>query len=144
MTPERFPFRFRGRTLSIDGVELFMKLVDERDEQKYRGDDGEDLAIFLKPPGSATGASGTFESTTTSAFGSVPHTNGPIGVSTEVKSSDATWKLEAESRPDVTAGIAGLHKDLRNEVTVNGTKRYHLKPDVIEDIFVVCHYSVTG
>jgi hypothetical protein len=135
LTPERFPFRFRGRTLRIKQMELFMKLKDETVETKYR--EGADLTVSLKPPASTTGVNGVLVSDA-SSFGGVPHA-GPINASGEVKGSDATWELRVKS-----ADIKNLHADLFDSVTVGGTTRYHLKPDVIEDVFVVCHYSATG
>jgi hypothetical protein len=145
LTPEQFPFQFRGRTVKIEAVELFMKLKDEGYEEKYRA--GDDLNLYLGPPGSTTYKSGTMQSVPTS-LGGVPYTTTPVDVSSAPKGF-GSWVLEARSNPPITnpdtpGYIAGLHQDLRNDVTVNGTTRHHLKPEAIEDMFVVCHYSVTG
>jgi hypothetical protein len=133
LTTERFPYQFRGKTVRIKQLELFMKLKDEEDEAKYR--DGGDLTSYLAPPAPATEASGTLASDAT-FFEGVPHAM--IDVSNRAKGI-GTWLLKARS-PD----IAQLHPDLRTSATVNGITRHHLRSDTIEDLFVVCHYSITG
>ena len=135
LTPERFPLRFRGRTLRIKQIELFMKLKLEQLETSYR--EGADLTVSLKPPATSTVVNGVLLSDA-SAFGGVPHAD-PINVSAEVKGSDGVWELRADS-----ADIKNIHADLFESVTVDGTTRYHLKPDAIENVFVLCYYSATG
>jgi hypothetical protein len=147
LTPERFPFRFRGTTLEVKQVELFMKLRNETDEQKYR--DGAELTIFVKAPTLTEYKSEILESDP-STFGGVLHTEKLISVSSEVTRSDDAWMFEARSHDiggfdsDGTTPRpgGGLHADLRTSVKVGEKTLYHLKPDVIEDILVVCHYSV--
>jgi hypothetical protein len=41
------------------------------------------------------------------------------------------------------ADIAAIAADLRYEVTVDGTVHHRLKADVIQDLVIVCHYSIS-
>jgi hypothetical protein len=93
--------------------------------------------VFLRPPGSDAEAGGTLESIETSPFGAVPHTTEPIGFSSPLEAFGA-WVLKARSED-----IEKINEDLYDKVPVNGNTIYRLKPDVIEDVLVICHYSVS-
>jgi hypothetical protein len=42
------------------------------------------------------------------------------------------------------ADILVIANNLRHTVTADGTTHQRLKAEAIEDVFIVCHYSVTG
>jgi hypothetical protein len=47
------------------------------------------------------------------------------------------WSLVIE-----TVNVEEVAQSLRYQVTANGISHWRLKPDLIEDIFIVCRYSV--
>jgi len=141
LTMDRFPFQFRGTAIAIDEMELFLKLKDIYDTGTYKQDgtplgdyttNAKPLIVSLIAPDNTT-SPGTLASAP-EVLGGVPHTlidfNQPqrLGI----------WSLQAND-----TNIFAIPESLRKTVTTNGTQHYRLKPDVIEDIVLVCHYSAT-
>jgi hypothetical protein len=109
LTPERFPFQFRGKSIEISQVELFLKLKDG-----VPSGSGDLLTMSVTPPG-GTQVSKSLESNT-SFLNGIPHA--VMDVACDAKCF-GTWVLAAQL-------IATLGK-----------------PDAIEDLIIVCHYSLT-
>ena len=138
----RFPFPFRAKKIQISKIELFLKLKDEKDPaslpvqtytQEYAA--GTPLSITLSPPGASAVA---LASRPEEDIANMPHTvvalNDPIAV-------PVTFKLEA-SDGDIKAIANQLYCNVTS--ATDGATHYRLKSEVLEDIFIVCHYSVTG
>lgn len=153
LAKERFPFQFRGKTITIKQVEMFLKLKNGQleDEKTYTETyaAGAPLTVFLTPPNNAT-VYKKLESATTFLNG-IPYT--VMGVSSEVK-NPSNWVIEIKARVeddddkveddnDDEIAIEPLPPFLQQTVEVDGVDHFRLNPEVIEDIYIVCHYSVT-
>lgn len=123
LTQERFPFQFRGREITINQVELFLKLKDGVNVEKDKTyteiyAEGNPLTVSLASS-DGTEVSEPLESIP-SFLNGIPH------AIMDVSGGLGTWVLRAQKA------------DIEQLVTTLG------KTDAIEDIFIVCHYSVTG
>ena len=116
-------------TDSMNLVELFLTFKSDDTTRLYR-EDGEALKVSLTPPG-GTAAGGSLTSLPAFLNG-VPH--GLIDVG---GAGLGTWTLAVTD-----ADIAAIAADLRYEVTVDGTVHHRLKADAIQDLVIVCHYSI--
>ncbi len=123
---ERFPFQFRGKTITIQKVKLFLPLKDG----KKPGTNQTYTQIYTASPLtlSVTSASGTASgkvlNSSPSSLNGIPHVviEGP----------------EASSVPiEVTSGKAAAWS-----FTVEAAE-LKLVQEAIEDLFIVCHYSVS-
>jgi hypothetical protein len=149
---DRFPYQYRGRKIQISGVELFLKFKDIHDPTTYKldlnnptplgdyaaGGPGAALAISLAPPspaGSGSAISGTLASTSTLLNG-LPFA--AIALASGTSAGVGSWQLQLSAKSD---GIGKIAKTLRNDVTTGGITYSHLKPEVVDDIVMVCHYS---
>ncbi len=139
---KKFPFLFRDKTILITSIEIYIKLKEE-EEIKY--EDNEPLCFALKNPS-----------------GNKPYTIQPdnnsylkfkIGGSPiktliyanpvkDKKERVGSWSLEipvvtksAESDGTLTYHIPDYLKDPEHSIILN--------PKVLEDIFIVCHYTVS-
>jgi hypothetical protein len=122
---QRFPFPFRRRDIVLNRADVFLKL---KADATY--EDGADLAFSVEPPGGAP-LSGTW---TVHPMLGLPHAKifgdqeqQPIG----------TWALTVEE-----ASLPGIHPDVRVKVTIGGEDRWRLNANAIEDLWVVCTYTV--
>lgn len=115
LKPERFPFQFRGRSIKIRQVELFLKLKDD-----VHPGSGQLLTVSVTRPDGTQISTPPLESNP-SFLNGIPHAGMDVA-------SDAngfgTWVLAAQ--------VA----DMAHLVATLG------KPDAIEDIILICHYSV--
>jgi hypothetical protein len=123
---ERFPFQFRGKTITIQQVELFLPLKDG----KKPGTNQTYTQIYTASPltlsvTSATGtASGKVLNSSPSSLNGIPHV--------------VIEGLEASAVPiEVKSGKAAAWS-----FTVDAA-RLKLVHEAIEDLFIVCHYSVS-
>ncbi len=141
--PERFPYQLRGRSLTIEEVDLYLKFRD--DTVTVNGQiktfwelfDNSEIEVSLAPPVViAVGA--------VAADGEIkrdPNLPGlPHGVvkAKGVVTSLGKWRLEIDGQK---LAAADLHAALRNRVTANGITCHYLKPEVIEDLILICHYA---
>jgi hypothetical protein len=51
--------------------------------------------------------------------------------------SNGVWKLEVDGQ---RLSSANLRAALRNSVTAGGSTFHYLKPEVVEDLIIICHY----
>jgi len=136
---ERFPFLFRRRTIEVALVEIFLKFKDIDDPDTFTKDPHNPtplgdyattnaLRVNVMPPKSAK-VSGTLNAL---SFG-LPHANfsWPNPPLTPLPGV-GVWTLEANA-----ADVGTLTSTLKT----NDGK--HLNPEVVEDIYMVCHYSVS-
>jgi hypothetical protein len=96
LSPERFPFQFRGRGIEIGQVELFMMLKDG-----VTRPEGGVLRVSLTPPG-GDAVAGQFQSAN-SYMNGIPH------AVMDVSSGVGTWVLAAQ-KADVASLIGTLDK----------------------------------
>jgi hypothetical protein len=145
LTIDRFPYQYRGRNLQISQVELFLKFKDINDRTTYNQDGtplgdyaatskGSPLLIYVAPtPG--TLLPGTLRSAATLLNGT-PFAS--IAIPSGTKSL-VPWQLVVQS-----SDIGKIAKSLRNDVPIGANPVSHLKPEVIDDIVMVCHYSANS
>ncbi len=143
---EKFPFQFQEQfpdtEIQISSVELFLLI---KDSTIYAGDHSSyaaatPLKVSPTPPVDPDDPTKTYDLERNPVFGGLPHTvinyeSSPITLD---PSNVEVWKLEV-SEEDIKNIAAGLQQTIR----VNGEDHVHLKPDAIEDIVIVCHYSVS-
>jgi hypothetical protein len=130
LSKERFPFQYRGRDIHISQVEVFLTWKTTDATQRYR-EHGAALKVSLIPPG-GTAVSGSLASLPAFLNG-VPH-----GLIECGGAGLGTWTLAVAD-----ADIAAIAAELRYAVTANGTVHQRLKADTIQDLVLVCHYSIT-
>jgi hypothetical protein len=129
LSKERFPFQYRGREIHINQVELFLTFKSDEATTLYHG--GEDLTVSLTPP---RGEVKSGPLTSESAFpNAVPH-----GLLEFNGASLGVWTLAVADED-----IGKIADELHYSVTVNDTVHYRLKADAIQDLVIVCHYSIT-
>ena len=131
---ERFPFRYRGKSISITQMEVFLKFDDHYPTPAAPIPTPADdfgltpLPLTLTPP---SGASSSHTFTPNQTFGKVPYFSAP-GLS--VPAGISPWTLGVASS-DVLSLSAGLQSG-----AVPGQGSY-LNPQVIDDIMIVCHFN---
>ena len=96
---------------------------------------GSPLALNLTPPGDAAAAPPALLQSDTAVRNGLPHAS--IDFSSQPRDLGA-WKLEATS-----VAVGQIAASLWNPVAVGGATQNRLKPEVIEDVVLVAHYSVT-
>jgi hypothetical protein len=136
---ERFPFQFRSKRIQISGVDLFLKLKDEKDSasnsaktytEEYAG--GTPLKISLTPSGGVA-VSNQLDSIA-GLFAGTPHKEIIIELVPPTK-------LSFEVKEDDIKLIAPV---LRERIPVSGPGHTRLRIEAIDDLFFVVHYSVTS
>jgi hypothetical protein len=128
LSKERFPFQYRGRDIHISQVELFLTFKSEETTKLYSA--GTALNVSLTAP------DGTTESDALTSLGAFLN-----GVPHELLEFDGAglglWTLAVAE-----GDIERIAPELRYSVTVNGIKHHRLKADAIQDLVIVCHYSI--
>jgi hypothetical protein len=150
LTQERFPLRFRGRRIQISRVELFLRFKDvtNPDSPSPSVDYAkENLTLYLtplkdqpKPPEPQTRpARAPTQPPPNASLKPDARLNGlPHGTIDLVEATGlGTWWLHTYD-----ADIGTIAGSLQKPATKDGNGRHHLNPDVIDNIFMVCHYSV--
>ena len=139
LTAERFPYQFRGKAISINRVDLFLKFKDIHDTRNY-SQDGTPLGDYVvaKPlVVSLTPAGGTAVDvqlkSDKSLLNGLPHASADLGDQTV---GLGAWTIDVKNE-----ALAGLPPSLRSDSGAD--KIYRLKSDAVADIAVVCHYSVS-
>jgi Tc toxin complex TcA C-terminal TcB-binding domain len=133
----RFPYQFRGKSISVSKVELYLKFKDIYDTQAYPqngtplGDyaGSKPLKISLTPPG-GNAVTADLKSDKSFLHGA-PHA--------VLDLSDQTAGLGAWTVAVQNDDLAGLSASLRTDG--GASKAYRLKSDAILDMAFVCHYS---
>jgi hypothetical protein len=138
LTTIRFPYQFRGKTISINNVDLFLNFKDIHDSKTYTQDGtplgdyaaAKPLTINLTPPG-GTAVAIQLKSNK-SLLNGLPHASADFGDQTV---GLGQWTIDVQNQD-----LASLPASLR---TNGGTSNiYRLKSDAILDIVFLCHYSV--
>ena len=142
---ERFPFLYRGRTIGITNVDLYLRFKDIYDPNTYKLDPsnptpfgdyakGTPLTVYVTPAPASTAASAARLESAASYLNGLPHKSldlrgqpGALGA----------WLLEARD-----ADISKIAASLQTTVAADTTTHYHLKGELIEDVIFVCTYKV--
>ena len=134
LTQERFPFQFRGRAIQISQVDVFLKLKDALDPLAQDGKTyaeeyvaGDPLTVSLSPPGVEMELRSE-----PSLMGGIPRASMSVEASVPL-----TWRLEATDQ-----AVQRIPSRLLESVTTNGKAHQRLKAEAIEDVVMVCHYSL--
>lgn len=148
ITPNRFPFPFRGKTITISKIEVFLKFKDIKDPTTYTAGDnslypeavgtplGDYIAdtaldLDLTPPGS--GSEPVIKSLDVNPLlKGIPHAIFAEEIAHEVKASDS-WSIEAKD--DKVGAIA-------ETLWTSIDEHNRLKAEATDDLLTVCHYSV--
>jgi hypothetical protein len=145
LTKERFPFQYRGKKISVSQVDLLLKFKNINDPQRFQtgtplGDfgTGTSLDVYFthapfvsgqhpqpptQPPTSPNPI--VVVSNPNNNFGGTPYGTGPVPTG---------------------LGLLWLQVFTTSTATLNSTlldANKHLLPGIIEDIFMVCHYSAS-
>ena len=124
-----FPLPFRNKTMNVTKMELFLKLKDNSAYENYAN--GTALKLFLRAPDETDEQAITLPSNPT--LNNVPH-----GVKEYNPAKNlGAWLLTAKEGDNI-AEVEVLHK----QVMTDNTTHHRLQPDAIEDLIIVCHYSV--
>lgn len=139
LTPERFPFQFKGRHIQLNGAQLFLKLkgevTDGGRQREVTYDDNRPLAFDLR-----RGGGGDFPAQFRLADNPLPGASLPFAEPFDNQNeSPGAWLIEIDEEQ-----VRSASHDLRQSVNINGVTRERLNPDVFEDIWVVFTYSVGG
>jgi hypothetical protein len=151
LTRERFPFQYRGKKINVSGIDLMLKFKDIEDAQRFTT--GTPLGDFAAGQGSP-GSLSVYVSPAPSAPGQTPQppTQPPqtatqlMLASTAVNFGGAPYGTGSTPPPGWQSGQFWLQVFTANNLIgsvaptlldANG----HLLPDVIEDMFLVCHYG---
>ncbi|HTC22600.1 MAG TPA: hypothetical protein VK859_17215, partial [bacterium] len=140
LSQQRFPFQYRGKTLKVTQIELFLKFKNEyptsvtgsnltTPQNDYAG--GTSLKFTLSPSGAPAAPSFAANST----LGGIPYAN------------ITSLNLKVAGSVLLTLGPAqslnpGLSISIPNPSN-SGQPHYFLNPAVVEDLYWVCHYSVS-
>jgi hypothetical protein len=129
---ERFPFQYRKKKIQITEVELFIVF-----KTQFQGDysGGTPLVLHLGSPGISNPPSATLTSSPGLlgglGYGSIAQPPQPAG-------TPPMWVLSAGS-----TDIAKIDKTLQNVVSTGGNSYAHLNPDAINEVLLLCHYSIS-
>ena len=131
INPERFPYRYRGRILKIERLQVFLQLKEGIAYPNKKAK----LELMFYPGGSSEGDSIVLESDANYMNG-VPQASIPVGgsvVTYDNVNDSNLWTWEAAE-----ANISLLDPALI-KTSVSGVKQ--LNPDAFEDMIIMCHYK---
>jgi hypothetical protein len=136
LSGNRFPFAFRGKTISINRVDLFFQFKEIYDRERYSVDgtplgeyaSAKPLTLKLTPP-DQTGLEMHLKSDR-SILNGIPHASMNLS---DLGAAPGGWTISAKNE-DIAALPPSL---LLNE---SDSKIPHINGAVIADIFLVCHY----
>ena len=149
LTIERFPYIYRGKKIQISQVELFLKFKDIYDPKfkldgnsptplgAYSAPGSGALTLSLAPPPPGTPGTRLTLKSDSAFLNGVPHAAVPQTLPPKPSPIGQLriWTLSADQ--------ADIQKIAGSLQSVGSTGVQHLNPDVIDDIFFVCHYSAT-
>ena len=123
LTPERFPFQFRGKAIQIGKVELFLKL-------KAKPNKPSPFDLFLTTPSEAPNEKDNEDKITTPQN----NPNDKVTIQSEPTFGELILRGEKEINPAQGCGDWSI-KASKADLGKIG--------DAIADIIIVCHYSVS-
>ena len=145
--PERFPFQYRRMKIQISEVELFLLFRSATFQSEYCGGSttsapSSQLVLHLGPPSASNPSRASLASAQSFlnglGYASIAQPQPPAPPYPGSPGSPPLWTLGADS-----ADIQEINSNLYQEVTTGGSNYYHLNPDAINNILLLCHYSVS-
>lgn len=146
LTQDRFPFQLRGRTIQIKSTHIFLKFKDVSDSERFKEDTenptplgdykslNKPLELALIPPGAQPPIPPKIEFNSDEIFNGLPHGVRKFDPTQNPVPGLGDWSLEIDGK-----SIALIAESLRYEITAGD---WRLKPEVIDDIFLICCYSI--
>jgi hypothetical protein len=143
----RFPFQFIGRTITLHSAKLYLKL--KQDDITYN--DEEPLVFGLNNGVISDGPRYEFK-VDGSPIDGLAHTAFE-GMSIEVSEDSDNWVIEISRAadpqrdgilyPDIPQSLRQKNRIQSDEVMrINSKDYFRLNPNAIEDIWVLCNYSI--
>jgi hypothetical protein len=147
LTKERFPFQYRGKKIAISQIDLLLKFKDIQDKSRFKT--GTALGDFAAGQGSP-GSLNVYVTLGVFRAGQQPQappqppqsvkpitlTSTPVNFDgTPYGTSPVSFKLGYFWLQVFSASIGSVPATLLDS-------NNHLIPDIVEDIFAACHYSV--
>ncbi len=129
---KRFPFLFRGKKITLKPVKLFFNLKDGFDYN-----DGTPLTFHLNKASQAPAAATNFESAASPIAG-LPFAQPPLAV------GDAPQQLTLEIQEGELPGAAASDTTWWQTVSIGDVNHTRLKQEAIEEIWMICEYSVSN
>jgi hypothetical protein len=135
LSPERFPYRFRGNNISVTSVDAYVRVGDAFvNAGKISPAAG--LKITIGAPDKSAAPETLVSSRDVLAW--TPWASVDYNVSPQTPQVPGTWTITIQE-----ADLLNQAPQLQELVTINGVPHHRFKPGAIEDLFLVCHYGVT-
>jgi hypothetical protein len=140
LSSDRFPFQFRGRKIEFNQVDLFMSFKESTHNVVYDG--GGELTVSLTSakegvPGSPVSGKLVREK---SQMKNMPHASFTLPGSSSSPSGPVSASLMLEVKE---GDIKKIASPLQQKVGPATATHQRLNASLIDDIFLVCHYSIT-
>ena len=143
-----FPFPYRGKHIKITQIDLFLKFRDTYPGNLNQSNSpladyqtgGSPLTFSVTPP---ENNSSTLTFNCDPTFQNTPHAT---VVDLSVKTSSTQWKMNISNSNNSPSNnqVGAIAGSLQVNVPPNAAQTYQiLNPALIEDIFLVCHYSIS-
>jgi hypothetical protein len=133
LTRERFPFQFRGK-ITLNELTLFLKVKDG-----FAYDDSQ--ALVLRQDGDDTPHTFMMAGSFVQGLAALkPALN--LDDTSDEPGRIFSAKLQVKEGDLPQPGLASA-TSWWQAVKINGADHSRLKPDAIEDIYIICHYSIT-
>jgi receptor-binding and translocation channel-forming TcA subunit of Tc toxin len=130
MGPDRFPFPFRGMEIGIGRMEVFLKL---KDGFVYKDNTNRNLLFDLKREGGASYAGNELK------LGGSPIPT-LAGAVKDLQESTGSWSVVVKEAD--LENLDPSNSTLKQTVSISGTDHVRLNPAAVEDLWILCHYSV--
>ncbi|OLE54053.1 MAG: hypothetical protein AUG51_10120 [Acidobacteria bacterium 13_1_20CM_3_53_8] len=133
--PERFPFRFKGKSIKLNTAHLYLKL---KDEFEFDINLQQQLRFDLRREGGNSFTAKDFEIAGTPFENQpTPHTIAYAMPFQNHQENTGRWFIDIHEND-----LAAAAPFLSQTVSINGQNHLRLNADAIEDIYVIFEYSV--
>jgi hypothetical protein len=141
LSQKRFPFQFSDKTVEIRSMHVFLQLKEEwKAQHGFEYDDDDPLSMLLRnPQGDRPYADADPEFR---VRGSLIENVPSIVAFRENSQSPGEWLIEIPG-VDITDDDTETRRSLPENLS-HPHKPLALNPDAIDDLIVVCYYSVTS
>ena len=141
LTQDRFPFQFRGRTININRADVLLKFKDISDSDVFK-----EVGNSKHTPLGAYGSSNKLKLGLTLTGGPrdelVLDGNNSLGLPRDGKDFSPAKEIRNCMLDIADADIQSIAPSLLNQISVSGVVHWRLKPEFIEDMFIVYQYSI--
>jgi len=130
LSMERFPFQLRGKAIQISQVNLFLKFKDINDQNNYAK--GDVLTLYLMPPGDPPPVPSGGALVPDHSLDGLPHAT----IQLQPWPAVGSWLIEARD-----ADVQSIAASLRTTITAANGPHFRLKPELLDDLVMVLHFS---